>query len=161
MEHTELALSTELPPEAATAISTARRPAGFWIRAGASLIDTCVLFAPFFVIGFVYGFMHSIAQEEPSDTALNLISIAAAWLYYALMTSSRWRASVGKRLLGLEVLTLQGEQISFGRASGRHFAGFLSAITLGVGYLMVAFRDDKRALHDLVAGTQVVHSTPK
>jgi len=47
-------------------------------------------------------------------------------------------------------------RISFGRATGRFFARIISGLTLGIGYLMVAFTEKKQALHDMIAGTLVL-----
>ena len=58
--------------------------------------------------------------------------------------------------LGLIVTDEHGERLSFGRASGRHFANLLNSLTLGIGYLMVIWTSRKQALHDKVAGTLVV-----
>jgi uncharacterized RDD family membrane protein YckC len=46
--------------------------------------------------------------------------------------------------------------LSFGQATGRYFATFLSALILCIGFIMAGIRSDKRALHDLLAGTRVV-----
>ena len=47
---------------------------------------------------------------------------------------------------------LNGERLSFGRATGRHFGKWVSALTLGIGYLMCLFTARKQCLHDLMAG---------
>jgi RDD family len=49
----------------------------------------------------------------------------------------------------------RGARISFGRATERYFAKILSALTLGIGYLMVGWTKQKRGLHDFIAGTLV------
>ncbi len=51
---------------------------------------------------------------------------------------------------------MTGERITFGRASGRYFSTIVTGMTMGIGYLMVAFTDQKQALHDMIAGTLVV-----
>jgi uncharacterized RDD family membrane protein YckC len=58
--------------------------------------------------------------------------------------------------MGLRVVDEQGNRISFGRATGRFFAKFVSGIILLLGYIMVAFTERKRALHDMMAGTLVI-----
>ena len=49
-------------------------------------------------------------------------------------------------------------RMTFGRATGRYFAKIISALTLGIGFLMVAWTDRKRGLHDMIDGTVVVRS---
>ena len=72
------------------------------------------------------------------------------------MESSHRQATLGKMLLGLQVTDLEGNRISFGVATGRHFAEYLSALTLGLGYIMNVFTDKRQCLHDKVARTLVL-----
>jgi uncharacterized RDD family membrane protein YckC len=46
--------------------------------------------------------------------------------------------------------------MSYLRAFGRHFAKYLSAMILGIGYFMAAFDDQRRTLHDRICETRVV-----
>ena len=87
---------------------------------------------------------------------LELVAVVVTWLYFALMESSARGATVGKLILGLRVVDDQGARISFLRATGRFFAKIISGIILLIGYIMAAFTDRKRALHDIIAGTLVV-----
>jgi uncharacterized RDD family membrane protein YckC len=57
----------------------------------------------------------------------------------------------------LKVTTVEGKRISFARATGRYFAKWLSALPLGLGYLMVSFDEEKQGLHDRIAGTLVLY----
>ena len=84
-----------------------------------------------------------------------LAIIAVAWLYHSIMESSSMQATLGKRLLGIRVVDMQGERISFLRATGRFFGKFLSSLILAIGYLMAAFTERRQALHDMLAGTLV------
>lgn len=128
---------------------------GFWVRVGAYLIDFIVLFIPLVIITAV---LRPLGPAGGVSVELmdNLVSMAVWWLYYAGLHSSKWQASVGKRAFGLKVVDESGQRISFARATGRYFAGFLSAILLGFGYLMVAFTRRKQGLHDFIAGTMVL-----
>jgi uncharacterized RDD family membrane protein YckC len=56
------------------------------------------------------------------------------------------------------VTDLAGNRISFGRATVRYFAQYLSVLTLGVGYFIQPFTEKRQALHDMVAGTVVVRA---
>ena len=84
------------------------------------------------------------------------LGFVVQWLYEALLTSSSWQATVGKRVLDLKVTDEGGNPISFERATARFFAKLLSSLTLGIGFLMVAFTNRKQGLHDLLAGTLVM-----
>jgi len=82
--------------------------------------------------------------------------IIVVWLYAALMESSARQATVGKMMIGVVVTDTDGNRLSFGRASARYFAKFVSGITLMIGFIMAAFTKRKQALHDIMAGTLVI-----
>ena len=84
--------------------------------------------------------------------------IVINWLYEALMTSSPSGATLGKLALGLRIVRADGAQLSFGRATARHFLKVLITplVPLAIGYLMAAFTARKRALHDVLADTLVI-----
>jgi uncharacterized RDD family membrane protein YckC len=86
-----------------------------------------------------------------------VVTFIGPWLYEAFMLSSEWQATVGKRAMNMVVTGVDGTRISFARATGRHFAKYLSAFILGVGFIMAFFTAKKQALHDLIAETLVVN----
>jgi hypothetical protein len=90
----------------------------------------------------------------------DVLVVAGGWLYFSLLQSSDWQASVGMRALGLSVIGYDGGRISFARATGRYFASFVSGFICYVGYLLIAFTERKQALHDLMASTLVVRARP-
>jgi uncharacterized RDD family membrane protein YckC len=132
--------------------------AGFWLRVAAALIDGLIVSAvsiPFtLATGGDLGDPGSRADVFGSPWYP--VVTVAQWLYYALMESSSKQATVGKMALGIRVTDLDGRRIGFGRATGRYFAKILSALILGIGFLMAAFTEKKQALHDMIAGTLVV-----
>jgi uncharacterized RDD family membrane protein YckC len=117
---------------------------GFWIRVAAVLIDSVILAVPFLILRDRLGAMQPV------------LSFFADWLYFAFMESSYNQATLGKLACGLAVTDVDGQRISFGRATGRYFAKFISALTLFLGYAMVGWTRQKRGLHDFIAGTLVV-----
>lgn len=142
------------------------RYAGFWMRVAAYCIDYAVLFVLGFVMGFIFGLfaeMFFIGNEAARGTGelilMSLIvvtSLVVGWLYYALMESSVNQGTFGKMAFGLIVTDSTGGRLTFGRATGRYFAKVLSALTIYIGFLMIAFTKQKQGLHDLVAETLVV-----
>jgi uncharacterized RDD family membrane protein YckC len=84
-----------------------------------------------------------------------VLVLFGSWLYEAFMESSSYQATLGKMIFGMKVTDLNGNRISFGRATWRHFAKWLSAMILFIGYIMVGFTERKQGLHDLLAGTLV------
>ena len=133
---------------------------GFWIRVVAYIIDAIVLGVASSILFAVLGV--SMVPKDldsyytPTLVWANLGSLVVVWLYFALMESSARGATVGKMAMGLRVVTGSGERLSFLNATGRYFAKFLSAMFMGIGFLMVGFTDRKRGLHDMIANTLVV-----
>ncbi|MEG3193338.1 RDD family protein [Lysobacter sp. D1-1-M9] len=145
--------------------------AGFWKRVAAYLLDALVMslvawVAQIVVLGLFFG----ISAAEVGDpqallagagvagllVGMFVVPVALQAVYYAALHSSARQATLGKMAIGIKVVDESGGRISFLRGIGRFFAAFLSAMILGIGYLMAAFTDRKRALHDLLASTLVV-----
>ncbi len=127
---------------------------GFGPRLVAAVLDGLIVVAGAFVAGLVLGVLMAIqdAGETELELAGNLLGLGLGWLYAALFESSHLQATPGKMALGIQVTDLNGERVSFGRATGRHFGKWVSALTLGIGYLMCLFTARKQCLHDLMAG---------
>jgi uncharacterized RDD family membrane protein YckC len=158
------------------------RPAGFWIRFLASLIDTVILAVPLGLIVYTISggawldtsaMQESIALAQQGETSMALGSAKATsmkWelLFEFLMAAviivfwKRWAgATPGKKLLGIHVVDAKtlGE-ISNAQAVIRYIGYIASTLVLMGGFIMVAFRKDKRALHDMMADTMVIRMAP-
>ena len=131
---------------------------GFWIRVVAYLIDAILLGFAGWLIALAFGGNGFMAANpvDGLDLTSNAVSLVVGWLYFALLESSERGATVGKMAVGLRVVTATGQRLSFLHATGRYFAKVISAIILGIGFIMVAFTDRKRGLHDMIADTLVV-----
>ena len=136
------------------------RYAGFWKRLIAAIIDGVILTIIAQIV-FTVVFNVNIESLETDNPALlgkiNIMSIIFGWLYFALMESSPKQGTLGKMALGIKVTDLNGNKIDFGRATGRHFSKFISAIILFIGFLMIAFTSRKQGLHDMIAGCLVIN----
>jgi uncharacterized RDD family membrane protein YckC len=133
---------------------------GFLKRFAAAIVDGFIGLVANFVVAFTFGMIMGLsgnADPEALELMGNFIAIAVQWLYSALMESSPLQATVGKMALGIKVTDLEGRRIGFGRATGRHFGKFVSAIVLFVGFIMVAFTARRQALHDIMADCLVVN----
>lgn len=75
--------------------------------------------------------------------------------YWAISETSRHRASIGKRIMGIEVVDEGGATITWRRAFGRNVGRFLSAFVFMVGFLMAGWTNRKQALHDMLASCVV------
>jgi len=85
-----------------------------------------------------------------------VLVVALEWLYFAGFESSRHQATPGKMAVGIIVTDLDGNAISLGKATVRHFAKWISGLVFSIGYLMVAFTEKKQGLHDMIAGCLVI-----
>jgi len=148
---------------------------GFWRRVAAYVIDSFILYAGLFVMGFacaiVIGMVVGAGATTGSGSPMPAVAgiawvgllyiggFVGAWLYYALFESSSLQATPGKRAVDLRVATSDGGRVGFGRATGRYFGKIVSSLTLGVGYIMVAFTGRRQGLHDLLAGTVLVRNS--
>jgi uncharacterized RDD family membrane protein YckC len=137
---------------------------GFWIRVVAAIIDAIIIRIVVFPIHLIFGGLGLAGMMTGLPHAglrffgggvTFILSLFGNWLYEAFMESSSYQATLGKMIFGMKVTDLYGNRISFGRATGRHFAKWLSAMILGIGYIMVGFTERKQGLHDLLAGTLV------
>ena len=131
-------------------------PGGFWVRVVAVIIDSIVLIGFILLINvlFVVNIAPPDSDGDPSGVA-TLVNLILYFLYSPVLIS-KWGTTIGKRALNLYVVRNDGGRCDFWRALGRTCAMILSGLPFGIGYLMVAFREDKRGLHDLIAGTAVI-----
>lgn len=128
-------------------------PAGFWIRAWAFLLDGFVLTVVAVPVIFVAGMLWGAAPHvEAILKGLN----AAFTAFYWIFCHYKWGQTIGKMVYKIKVVTVEGLPLSMKTAVWRYVWEALSALTLGIGYLMAGWRSDKRALHDLVAKTCVI-----
>jgi len=77
-------------------------------------------------------------------------------IYYALMESSKYQATLGKIVMGIKVVNNNGQRLDFSKALLRNISKILSALIIGIGYIMIIFDDRKQGLHDKIADTFVV-----
>lgn len=145
--------------------------ATFWHRLGAYLIDYVIISLVTCPLGIVTGALSAVAEQSGGGDAaqaasagmtvlLYAVAIVAGWLYHALMESSSWQGTLGKRVLGIRVTDLDGNRVNFGRATGRYFGKIISGMICAVGFIMVLFTERKQGLHDMMASTLVLMGAP-
>jgi len=134
--------------------------AGFWRRFAALIVDTILVTLLSFVVGLLIGAFFAIVTpqtaEENTSNLAGSVGLLMGILYYPLQESSAAQATWGKRLLNIKVTDAQRQRISFWRALARSLGKIVSAMTLGIGYLMAGFTPRKQALHDMLADTLVL-----
>ncbi|WP_134700203.1 RDD family protein [Ammoniphilus sp. YIM 78166] len=129
------------------------RRGGFWLRLAAGLVDGILL--GLFCSALTFGMDTSTASA--TETVVNLI--------YATFLPLLWGGyTIGKRLLSIRISRSDSLPLSLGTMLLREVFGkmLLALITFGITLIvsafMVALREDKRAIHDLIAGTYVSRS---
>ena len=132
------------------------RPAGFWIRTAAIIIDNVLLAiatAALAAVALQQNYFETLGEDTwtTGDTVNLLLTVA-----YGILMVAAFSGTIGKLILGMRIVRTDGSRVSLGRAALRYVAQILSILTIFIGYLMVAFRKDKRALHDLIADTAVI-----
>jgi uncharacterized RDD family membrane protein YckC len=137
------------------------RPAGFWIRAVALGIDVLVLMVVELSLGLVGRRVWGLGVDDSAflHSMTATFTLAFAALYVTLLHASTGQ-TIGKMLVGVHVVLVDGSPVPPGTSLLRWFAYFVSILPLGFGYLVAALRHDKRALHDLIAGTRVERRVP-
>jgi len=143
-------------PEAPAAASVELQPAGFWLRVVAFIVDYALLL--FLLAAMLTGAM-SVGGEDLAGPAYWLW-IVVSFFYWPVLESTEWRATVGKKLLGLVVGDVDGGGLNFVRSLLRNLAKIISSIPFGIGYLMAAFTARKQALHDLITKAVVLRKGP-
>lgn len=113
---------------------------GFWRRTVALAIDWGI------VLIIALSFWDLTGNEE----AMAFQPIIYV-LYLGVAESSKWQASIGKKIMGIKVSDLYGNRLNIFRALGRNFAKLLSCITLLFGFAMAGWSERKQALHDKVS----------
>ncbi len=145
---------------------------GFWPRAGAYIIDVFALLLVLAIVsaiaavigGMIYGFDNigehiiSLMSDPRFANGVTVSEFVIFGLFYGGFLSSKWQATPGKRLMGMRVIRTNGKPIGFWFGVGRFFAYYISMIPLGIGFLMIAWSDEKKALHDRICGTRVVRA---
>lgn len=145
--------------------------AGFWLRVWAGAIDVVleVTVALLLSLGVDYtirwlGARLGITPERSGFISgfvfIGLLTVGA-WLYCAFSESGPHRATIGKRMMGLQVVSCDGDRLNFGQASVRHIMKFFSLFTLLIGFMMAGWTKRRQALHDMPCDCRVIRAPEK
>lgn len=178
--HCDAELERELASSAAPSCPHCQRPlapaevAGFWRQAAAGLVDVTVLAV---TAGPIAWGLHRLVNPLPLapgarglDLALSLFAtdfttlllragpllvLAASYFMFSVSWTGR---TLGQRLLSIRIVDRHGRSPSVLIVGLRTLAQLVGLLAAALGPLWIAFDSERRAVHDLVAGTYVVRS---
>lgn len=140
---------------------------GFWIRFGAKFIDGIIkwvvsIVVQLVVVGLGVAIVTGGGNGGGAEAGVLILNVLATALQlgfaavYETWFLGRYGATPGKMACGLRVVTADGDRLTYGRAFCRHLAEYLSSLLCLIGYIIAAFDDEKRTLHDHICSTRVV-----
>lgn len=148
--------------------------AGFWRRVAAYQLDSFIIGIASYVVMLPFAMAMGLSSQKilleqggsdptamfrsmwPMFVVMYLLIFTMQAAYFAWMHSRPAQATLGKMAVGIKAMRADGGRIGFGHGLLRWLAMLLSALTLGIGFLMAAFTRRKRALHDVLCDTVVV-----
>ena len=162
-----------------TPASGQRQLAGFWIRLVAFTADVFIVILPLSIVigallsaifgggerwsayahgwgdGADWGDWHE--RERFGDGwGMWPQSMVISGIYFTLMESSAWQATLGKRMMRVMVVDYEGRRLARRQALYRWFSCLFSWLTLGIGYAMIGLTERRQGLHDKIAKTLVI-----
>ncbi len=150
-------------PAPAPAIAATVVYGGFWRRTFGLLVDELLLFFPNAILRVRLGLDAPGGDSDwsrPIEWWALGASVLLAVLYHAVLASSPFEGTLGQRALDLRVCDGDGRRLTLARALARGVAYWLSALTCGLGLLLMLWTPRRQTLHDLICGTLVVRGAP-
>ncbi|MEO9474114.1 MAG: RDD family protein [Cyclobacteriaceae bacterium] len=120
--------------------------AGFWPRMMAYNID--------FLFYLLFAMILRLAMPSPIGTYIGLS--VSVFLFEVIFLHSKWKATPGRRYMGLQVLSKDGNELSIVKIAIRTFLKVVSLLGLFVGFMMIFIRNDRRAFHEIISGSRTV-----
>nr|WP_245894543.1 RDD family protein [Planomicrobium soli] len=134
-----------------------RKPAGFWIRFWAYIIDLLVIFS---VTSILIKPIFALLGLETSSAAwyapYAILSAIVFYAYFVLMTKY-FKQTVGKMILGIRVVSLKTDELSWSTLLFREWIGRFLSATIWPLYWIIGFTPLKQGVHDFIADTTVVY----
>ncbi|MEO6290730.1 MAG: RDD family protein [Ginsengibacter sp.] len=134
-----------------------------WKRAAAFFLDNLLTMIPVMLIAFVIAAVAVVGPEEDvSDEKLYFIfwfTLSVYFIVCAIMESSQWRGTFGKRIMKLQITDKDGAPVSFFRALWRNIVRWI----IGYSYLLIfpliiqyfTFKSSRQLFHDQLSKTLI------
>lgn len=148
------------------------KPAGFWMRFLANLIDSLLISALGAVIAILINEdntaqMQQVLSRSPEEMDLfvgmpvspssSISGLIYVIIFIIIFTGSKFRGSPGKLICRIEVVNPDMTQIGIGKSIARYFSYILSGLIFMIGFMMVGWNKEKKGLHDIICNTRVVY----
>jgi uncharacterized RDD family membrane protein YckC len=119
-----------------------------------------------YLVAILFGFMASFSLADGEAESMMLIVgtlfigltwfLIFTWIYSSVLESSPLQATLGKMAMQIVVTDIDGQRISFLKATERYLCKIISILMLFIGYILAVFTTKKQALHDILCGCLVV-----
>ncbi len=132
---------------------------GFFARLAAYIIDSIIVWAALFFIQIPLHLVFSqIDGHILFHYTLKDIVLYVCGVSYFILCTYCTGATLGKRAMNLEVVSVNGEKLSLFNVIYRETIGrFLSGFCMGIGYLLVGIDKGKRGIQDILGDTRVIY----
>lgn len=134
--------------------------AGFWMRFWAYTVDLIIVFCINGIVLTPFKFINNGLEWTVGYwTVAGIVSVVVLYLYFLLMTKY-YEQTLGKMIFGLKVVRKDFQPLGWNDLIFREIVGrfFYRVLTItGILYIIVAFDDRKRGIHDMIADTRVIH----
>ena len=133
------------------------KSAGFWTRFWAYIIDLIVISSLTAIT--VKPLFYFTGWEEFQIMYLTPFQFAIALVFYGyfVIMTKIWGQTIGKMILGIRVVSENGQSLTWGTVLFREWIGRFISVTIKLLYIIVAFTPNHKAIHDFIADTKVVH----
>lgn len=147
---------------------------GFWIRFAAKVLDQLILSAIITPLSMIIMFAMFAAitasgattnNPQNSGAFISIIVISYVVMFtisfaipvvYHIWLVGKYGATLGKMACRLRIVRPDTTPLTYKRACGRYFAEMVTDMTMGIGYIIAAFDDEKKTLHDIMCDTRVI-----
>ncbi|MFD1174116.1 RDD family protein [Oceanobacillus picturae] len=135
------------------------KPAGFWIRFLANLIDGVLILMLAAIVAVLIGEENFWYQwnNDIDSTSESVANLFYSITFIIIFTASKFMGSPGKLACRIKVVNVDGSKISMLKSIGRFFSYVISALPLLIGFMIAGWNEEKKALHDMICKTRVVY----
>ena len=147
-------------------ILSINKPAGFTRRFIAFIIDRFILWVVLsLIVSYILGVSNSFQNFDYNIDMYNwgnlfsrqfLVTELLLMAYFVVSETSSWQATIGKRMMGMKVVTTNYQKLEIKDAILRYLSKYLSMAVMGLGFIWIIFDDKKQGWHDKIANTFII-----